>query len=158
MKTQTFEILPLKIIILLSAVVLVCSCNDSRSVAAIDSIQNQLQEAMQIGKTKYEVKIPAAPQTKIIYFYPYTDFENTPLENSVREELKTIATSVEKPILAVIDTGKVVKYGKAPYFLNPAGTMPMIWTAQNGFITIKIRKNIDGSYNLIRDKEKNNEQ
>ena len=142
MKKQTFEILPLKIIILLSAVVVVCSCNDSRPVTAIDFI-NQLQEAMQTGKTKYEVKIPAAPQTKIIYFYPYTDFENTPLENSVREELKTIATSVEKPILAVIDTGKVVKYGKAPYFLNPAGTMPMIWTLQNGFITIKIRKNID---------------
>ena len=153
MKKQTFEILPLKIIILLSAVVLVCSCNDSRSVTAIDSVQNQLQEAMQIGKTEYEVKIPATPQTKIIYFYPYTDFENTPLENSVREELKTIATSVEKPILAVIDTGKVVKYGKAPHFLNPAGTMPMIWTAQNGFITIIIRKNIDGSYNLIRDKQ-----
>ena len=150
---QTFEILPLKIIILLSAVAVVCSCNDSRPVTAIDSIQNQLQEAMQIEKTKYEVKIPAAPQTKIIYFYPYTDFENTPLENSVREELKTIATSVEKPILAVIDTGKAVKYAEAPYFLNPAGTMPMIWTAQNGFITIKIRKNIDGSYNLIRDKQ-----
>ena len=153
MKKQTFEILPLKIIILLSAVVLVCSCNDSRSVTAIDSVQNQLQEAMQIGKTEYEVKIPATPQTKIIYFYPYTDFENTPLENSVREELKTIATSVEKPILAVIDAGKVVKYGEAPRFLKPAGTMPMIWTAQNGFITIKIRKNIDGSYNLIRDKQ-----
>ena len=133
MKKQTFEILPLKIIILLSAVILVCSCNDSRSITAIDSIQNQLQEAMQTGKTEYEVKIPAAPQTKIIYFYPYTDFENTPLENSVREELKTIATSVENPILAVIDTGKVVKYGKAPHFLKPAGTMPMIWTAQNGF-------------------------
>ena len=56
-------------------------------------------------------------------------------------------------ILAVIDTGKVVKYGKALHFLKPAGTMPMIWTAQNGFITIKIRKNIDGSYNLIRDKQ-----
>ena len=151
MNKQTFEILPLKIMILLSAIVVVCSCNDSRPVTAIDFIQNQLQEAMQTGKTKYEVKIPAAPQTKIIYFYPYTDFANTPLENSAREELKTIATSVEKPILAVIDTGKVVKYGKAPYFLNPAGTMPMIWTAQNGFITIKIRKNIDGSYNLIRD-------
>ena len=109
---------------------------------------------MQIGKTKYEVKIPTAPQTKIIYFYPYTDFENTPLENSVREELKTIATSVEKPILAVIDTGKVVKYGEAPCFLKPAGTMPMIWTAQNGFITIKIQRNSDGSYNLIKDKEK----
>ena len=154
MKKQTFEILPLKIIILLSAVVVVCSCNDSRPVTAIDFIQNQLQEAMQTGKTKYEVKIPAAPQTKIRYFYPYTDFENTPLENSVRKELKTIAFSIEKPLLAVIDTGKVVKYGKAPYFLNPAGTMPMIWTVQNGFITIKIRKNIDGSYNLIRDKEK----
>ena len=151
---QTFEILPLKIIILLSAVVLVCSCNDSCSVTAIDYIQNQLQEAMQIGKTKYEVKIPAAPQTKIIYFYPYTDFENTPLENSVREELKTIATSVEKPILAVIDADNVVKYGEAPHFLKPAGTMPMIWTAQNEFITIKIRKNLDGSYNLIKDKEK----
>ena len=154
MKTQTFEILSVKIIILLSVVILMSSCNDSRSVTAIDSIQNQLQEAMQIGKTEYEVKIPAAPQTKIIYFYPYTDFENTPLENSVREELKTIAFSIEKPILAVIDTGKVVKYGKALHFLKPAGTMPMIWTAQNGFITIKIRKNIDGSYNLIKDKEK----
>ena len=154
MKTQTFEILPLKIIILLSVVVLVCSCNDSRSVTAIDSIQNQLQKAKQSGKTKYEVKIPAAPQTRIIYFYPYTDFENTPLENSAQEELKTIATSVEKPLLAVIDTGKVVKYGKAPHFLNPAGTMPMIWTAQNGFITIKIQRNSDGSYNLIKDKEK----
>ena len=151
MKKQTFEILPLKIIMLLSVVVLVCSCNDSRSVTAFDYIQNQLQEAMQTGKTEYEVKIPAAPQTRIIYFYPYTDFENTPLENSVRKELKTIAFSIEKPLLAVIDTGKVVKYGKAPYFLNPAGTMPMIWTVQNGFITIKIRKNIDGSYNLIRD-------
>ena len=150
---QTFEILSVKIIILLSVVILMSSCNDSRSVTSIDSIQNQLQEAMQTGKTEYEVKIPATLQTKIIYFYPYTDFENTPLENSVREELKTIATSVEKPILAVIDTGKVVKYGKAPHFLNPAGTMPMIWTAQNGFITIKIRKNIDGSYNLIRDKQ-----
>ena len=127
MKKQTFEILPLKIIILLSAVVLVCSCNDSRSVTAIDSIQNQLQEAMQIGKTKYEVKIPTAPQAKIIYFYPYTDFENTPLENSVREELKTIATSVEKPILAVIDTGEVVKYGEAPRFLKPSKAMPMIF-------------------------------
>ena len=153
MKKQTFEILSVKIVILLSVVILMSSCNDSRSVTAIDSIQNQLQEAMQTGKIEYEVKIPAAPQTKIIYFYPYMDFENTPLENSVREELKTIATSVEKPILAVIDTGKVVKYGKAPHFLKPAGTMPMIWTAQNGFITIKIRKNIDGSYNLIRDKQ-----
>ena len=154
MKTQTFEILPLKIIILLSAVVLVCSCNDSCSVTAIDYIQNQLQEAMQIGKTKYEVKIPAAPQTRIIYFYPYTDFENTPLENSAREELKTIAFSIEKPLLAVIDAGKVVKCGEAPRFLKPAGTMPMSWTAQNGFITIKIQRNSDGSYNLIKDKEK----
>ena len=154
MKKQTFEILPLKIIILLSVVILMSSCNDSRSVTAIDSIQNQLQEAMQTGKTEYEVKIPAAPQTKIIYFYPYTDFENTPLENSVREELKTIATSVEKPLLAVIDAGKVVKYGEAPHFLKPSKAMPMILTAQNGFITIKIRKNIDGSYNLIKDKEK----
>ena len=154
MKTQTFEILPLKIIILLSAVVLVCSCNDSRSVTAIDSIQNQLQEAMQTGKIEYEFKIPATPQTKIIYFYPYTDFENTPLENSVRKELKTIAFSVEKPILAVIDTGKVVKYGEAPRFLKPSKAMPMIWTAKKGFITIKIRKNLDGSYNLIKDKEK----
>lgn len=152
MKKQTFEIFPLKIIILLSAVVLVCSCNDSRSVTAIDSIQNQLQEAMQIGKTEYEVKIPAAPQTRIIYFYPYTDFENTPLENSVRKELKTIAFSIEKPLLAVIDADNVVKYGEAPHFLNPAGTMPMIWTAQNGFITIKIQRNSDGSYNLIREK------
>lgn len=151
---QTFEILPLKIIILLSAVVLVCSCNDSRPVTAIDSIQNQLQEAMQIGKTKYEVKIPAAPQNRIIYFYPYTDFENTPLENSVRKELKAIAFSIEKPLLAVIDADNVVKYGEAPRFLKPAGTMPMIWTAKKGFITIKIRKNLDGSYNLIKDKEK----
>ena len=154
MKTQTFEILPLKIIILLSVVILMSSCNDSRSVTAIDSIQNQLQEAMQTGKTEYEVKIPAAPQTRIIYFYPYTDFENTPLENSVREELKTIAFSIEKPLLAVIDTGKVVKYGEAPRFLKSSEAMPMIWTAQNGFITIKIRKNIDSSYNLIKDKEK----
>ena len=158
MKKQTFEILPLKIIMLLSAVVVVCSCNDTRSVTAIDSIQNQLQEAMQTGKIEFEVKIPAAPQNRIIYFYPYTDFENTPLENSVRKELKTIAFSIEKPLLAVIDADNVVKYGEAPHFLKPAGTMPMIWTAQNGFITIKIRKNIDGSYNLIKDKEKNNEQ
>ena len=96
MKTQTFEILPLKIIILLSVVILMSSCNDSRSVTAIDSIQNQLKEAMQTGKIEYEVKIPAAPQTKIIYFYPYTDFENTLLENSAREELKTLAFSIEK--------------------------------------------------------------
>ena len=153
MKTQTFEILPVKIIILLSVVVLVCSCNDSCSVTAIDYIQNQLQEAMQPGKIEYEVKIPAAPQTRIIYFYPYTDFENTPLENSAREELKTIAFSIEKPLLAVIDAGKVVKCGEAPRFLKPAGTMPMIWTAQNGFITIKIQRNSDGSYNLIKDKQ-----
>ena len=153
MKTQTFEIVSVKIIILLSVVILMSSCNDSRSVTAIDSIQNQLQEAMQTGKIEYEVKIPAAPQTKIIYFYPYTDFENTLLENSAREELKTIAFSIEKPLLAVIDAGNVVKYGEAPCFLKPAGTMPMIWTAQNGFITIKIRKNLDGSYNLIRDKQ-----
>ena len=151
MKKQTFEILPLKIIILLSVVVLVSSCNDSRSVTALDSIQNLLQKAKQSEKTEYEVKIPVAPQTRIIYFYPYTDFENTPLENSVRKELKTIAFSIEKPLLAVIDADNVVKYGEAPHFLKPAGTMPMIWTAQNGFITIKIRKNIDGSYNLIRD-------
>ena len=153
MKTQTFEILSVKIIILLSAVVLVCSCNDSRSITAIDSIQNQLQEAMQIGKTEYEVKIPATPQTKIIYFYPYTDFENTPLENSVRKELKTIAFSREKPLVAVIDADNVVKYGEAPRFLKPSKAMPMIWTAKKGFITIKIRKNLDGSYNLIRDKQ-----
>ena len=151
MKKQTFEILSVKIVILLSVVILMSSCNDSRSVTAIESIQNQLQEAMQTGKTEYEVKIPAAPQTRIIYFYPYTDFENTPLENSVRKELKTIAFSIEKPLLAVIDADNVVKYGEAPHFLKPAGTMPMIWTAQNGFITIKIRKNIDGSYNLIRE-------
>ena len=152
MKTQTFEILSVKIIILLSVVILMSSCNDSRSVTAIDSIQNQLQEAMQTGKIEYEVKIPAAPQTKIICFYPYTDFENTLLENSAREELKTIAFSIEKPLLAVIDADNVVKYGEAPHFLKPAGTMPMIWTAQNGFITIKIQRNSDGSYNLIREK------
>jgi hypothetical protein len=154
MKTQTFEILPLKIIILLSVVILMSSCNDSRSVTAIDSIQNQLQEAMQTGKIEYEVKILAAPQTKIIYFEPYTDFENTLLENSALEELKIIAFSIEKTLLAVIDAGKVVKCGEAPRFLKPAGTMPMIWTAQNGFITIKIQRNSDGSYNLIKDKEK----
>ena len=153
MKKQTFEILSVKIVILLSVVILMSSCNDSRSVTAIESIQNQLQEAMQTGKTEYEVKIPAAPQTKIIYFYPYTDFANTPLENSAREELKIIAFSVEKLLLAVIDACKVVKYGEAPRFLKPSKAMPMIWTAQNGFITIKIRKNIDGSYNLIRDKQ-----
>ena len=154
MKTQTFEILSVKIIILLSVVILMSSCNDSRSVTAIDSIQNQLQEAMQTGKIEYEVKIPATPQTKIIYFYPYTDFENTPLENSVRKELKTIAFSIEKPLLAVIDADNVVKYGEAPRFLKPSKAMPMIWTAKKGFITIKIRKNLDGSYNLIKDKEK----
>ena len=152
MKKQTFEILPLKIIMLLSVVVLVSSCNDSRSVTAFDSIQNLLQKAKQSGKIEYEVKIPAAPQTKIICFYPYTDFENTLLENSAREELKTIAFSIEKPLLAVIDADNVVKYGEAPHFLKPAGTMPMIWTAQNGFITIKIQRNSDGSYNLIREK------
>ena len=64
--------------------------------------------------------------------------------------MKTIATSVEKPLLAVIDTGKIVKYGEAPRFLKPSEAMPMIWTAQNGFITIKIRKKLAGSYNLIK--------
>jgi hypothetical protein len=106
---------------------------------------------MQTGKIEYEVKILAAPQTKIIYFEPYTDFENTLLENSALEELKIIAFSIEKTLLAVIDAGKVVKCGEAPRFLKPSKAMPMIWTPQNGFITIKIRKNIDGSYNLIRD-------
>ena len=40
--------LPLKLIILLSVIVLVSSCNDSRSVTAFASIQNLLQETMQI--------------------------------------------------------------------------------------------------------------
>ena len=48
MKTQTFDMLPLKLIILLSVIVLVCSCNDSQSVTAFASIQNLLQETMQI--------------------------------------------------------------------------------------------------------------
>ena len=103
-------------------------------------------------------KNPGSTANKNHILLPYTDFANTPLENPAREELKTIATSVEKTLLAVIDTGKVVKYAEAPRFLKPAGTMPMIWTAKNGFITIKIRKNLDGSYNLIKNREKNNEQ
>ena len=138
----------LKLVMLFAVIASMSSCKDAQSATAVASIQNLLEEIKQTGKAEYEVKIYAAPQIKIIYFYPYTNFDNTILDNSVKEELKSKAFSVEKTFFAVIDNSKVLKYCDVPYSLKPSDTMPMIWQVYNGFITIKLQKNKDGIYVL----------
>ena len=121
----------LKLVMLFAVIALMSSCKDAQSATAVDSVENMLKEIKQTGKSEYKVKISASPRIKIIYFYPYTNFENTMLEDSAKEELKLKAFSIEKPLFAVIDNGKVLKYCDAPYALNPSGTMPMIWQVHN---------------------------
>ena len=94
------------------------------------------------------MKFLAPSHYRIIYFYPYTRFDDMILEEPVKLELNWIASAVEETIFAVIGRDKVLAYGGVKLSLEPSRTMPMMWPPQDGAIRIGFRKKPDGQYIL----------
>ena len=126
-----------------------CGLSDSNDVRLIlIALQNMMNMN---GKTQTgsEIELSLNSDFKIIYFYPYTDFDNTKLEESTKQELKEIAFSREIPRIAVIKSGKVSGYCSVPLPLEPSRKMPMIWTAEHGKIKLKIAKSNNGGWGIL---------
>ena len=134
-----------------TAVALMSSCRVAKQDEAkniIARIRDAANEIGRTGKAEFEIKISAAPQYKVVYFYPYTSFDYAELDDSAKRELKEISFSVEKPLFAVVDGGKVSGYCDVKLSLEPAGEMPMVWSSHDGVIRIDFRKKPDGTYVL----------
>ena len=126
-----------------------CGLSDSNDVRLIlIALQNMMNMN---GKTQTgsEIELSLNSDFKIIYFHPYTDFDNTKLEESTKQELKEIAFSGEIPRIAVIKSGKVSGYCSVPLPLEPSRKMPMIWTAEHGKIKLKIAKSNNGRWGIF---------
>ena len=126
-----------------------CGLSDSNDVRLIlIALQNMMNMN---GKTQTgsEIELSLNSDFKIIYFHPYTDFDNTKLEESTKQELKEIAFSGEIPRIAVIKSGKVSGYCSVPLPLEPSRKMPMIWTAEHGKIKLKIAKSNSGRWGIF---------
>ena len=133
-------------------VVLVISYTQSKYTIArkiIETIQNTTDEIKQTDKKMYEIKIPVSLQCKLIYFYPYTNFDNLGFDKSIKDNLRTISFSIESPMIAVIYENDVLNYCAIKLSLKPSRPMPMIWHTDNNTIVIKIKKDSDGSYTLL---------
>ena len=140
-------LLPFAVIV----VIFMNSCNESKHYTAkqiINSIQNATNKIRQTGESEFEIKMPANSQYKVIYFYPYTSFDNIRVENSIKKKLERIAFSIEKPFFVVVEDDNLLEYCNVDFALDPSGEMPMVWSAHNGIICIKIQKKQDGSYVL----------
>ena len=143
-----------------AVVVFAASCTDSEAETAkniITAIQNTADELGRSGGSGCEIKFPASSHYRVVYFYPYTSFDDMKLEAPVKRELKAIASAVEKPLFAVIGLDKVLAYGGVKLSLEPSRPMPMMWpplTApmmwppQDGAIRIGFKKKPDGVYIL----------
>ena len=143
-----------------AVVVFMASCTDSESRTAkniITAIQEAANELGRSGGAKCEIKLLASSHYRVVYFYPYTSFDDMKLEAPVKRELKWIASAVEKPLFAVIGRDKVLAYGEVKLSLEPSRPMPMMWpplTApmmlppQDGAIRIGFKKKPDGVYIL----------
>ena len=126
-----------------------CGLSDSNDVRLLlIALQNMMNMN---GKTQTgsEIELSLNSDFKIIYFHPYTDFDNTKLEESTKQELKEIAFSGEIPRIAVIKSGKVSGYCSVPLPLEPSRKMPMIWTAEHGKIKLKIAKSNNGRWGIF---------
>ena len=147
-----------------AVVVFMASCTDSETQTAkniITAIQEAANDLNRSGGAGCEIKLLAPSPYTVIYFYPYTSFDDEKLEDSAKRELKTIAFSLEKPLFAVVGHGKVLAYGGVKLSLEPSRpmpmmwpplepplTMPMMWPPQDGAIRIGFRKKSDGQYIL----------
>ena len=126
-----------------------CGLSDSNDVRLIlIALQNMMNMNGKI-QTGSEIELSLNSDFKIIYFHPYTDFDNTKLEESTKQELKEIAFSGEIPRIAVIKSGKVSGYYSVPLPLEPSRKMPMIWTAEHGKIKLKIAKSNNGRWGIF---------
>ena len=108
----------------------------------------QIENVDKFAKSEFEIKIPANSQYKVIYFYPYTSFDNIRVENSIKKKLERIAFSIEKPFFVVVEDDNLLEYCNVDFALDPSGEMPMVWSAHHGIICIKIQKKQDGAYVL----------
>ena len=102
-----------KILFAAAVAVFMASCTDSEAGTAkniITAIQNTADELGRSGVAKCEIKLPASSHYRVVYFYPYTSFDDMKLEAPVKRELKWIASAVEKPLFAVIGRDKVLEY------------------------------------------------
>lgn len=141
----------LKILFAAAVAVLTTSCRDSEAETAkniITAIQEAADELGRSGGAGCEIKLWAPSPYTVIYFYPYTSFDDVKLEDSAKRELKTIAFSLEKTLFAVIGRDKVLAYGEVKLSLEPSRPMPMMWPPQDGAICIGFRKKPDGQYIL----------
>ena len=62
-----------------TAVALMSSCSGPKQDEAkniIARIRDAANEIGRTGKAEFEMKISAAPQYKVVYFYPYTSFDD----------------------------------------------------------------------------------
>ena len=147
-----------------AVVVFMASCTDSEAKIAkniITAIQEAANDLDRSGGAGCEIKMWAPSPYTVIYFYPYTSFDDVKLEDSAKRELKTIAFSVEKPLFAVVGSDKVLAYGGVKLSLEPSRPMPMlwpplepsrpmpmVWPPQDGAIRIGFKKKPDGRYIL----------
>ena len=141
----------LKILFAAAVAVFATSCRESEAKIAkniITAIQEAANDLNRSGGAGCEIKLWAPSPYTVIYFYPYTSFDNTELDDSAKRELKEISFSVEKPLFAVVDGGRVSGYCDVKLSLEPAGKMPMVWSSHDGVIRIDFRKKPDGSYVL----------
>ena len=141
----------LKVLFAAAVVVFTVSCRESEAKTAkniITAIQNTADELARSGGSGCEIKLWAPSPYTVIYFYPYTSFDDVKLEDSAKRELKTIAFSLEKPLFAVIGNGKVLEYGEVKLRLEPSRPMPMLWFSQYDIIRIGFREKPDGVYIL----------
>lgn len=141
----------LKVLFAAAVVAFAASCTDSESGTAkniITAIQEAADELGRSGGAKCEIKLPASSHYRVVYFYPYTSFDDMKLEAPVKRELKAIAFAVEKPLFAVIGRDKVLAYGEAKLSLEPSRPMPMMWPPQDGAIRIGFWEKPDGQYIL----------
>ena len=117
-------------------------------VVRIASLDETANELVRSGGAKCEIKLLTSSHCRVVYFYPYTSFDDMKLEAPVKRELKAIASAVEKPLFAVIGRNKVLAYGEAKLSLEPSRPMPMMWPPLDGAIRIGFRKKPDGQYIL----------
>ena len=137
----------LKILFASITVVLLTPCYDcAKNSGLAASIQKNIDKLKTEKIAECEMKIPADSQSMVIFFNPYTHFDNIDLEKSTKERLKEISYAKEERGVAVIHGEKISGHCYMPQEVKPARSMPMILTAANGFISIKLKKDKEGIF------------
>ena len=140
-----------KILFAAAVAVFTTSCRDSETQTAkniITAIQEAANDLGRSGGAGCEIKLLASSHCQVVYFYPYTSFDDMKLEAPVKRELKWIASAEEKTLFAVIGRDKVLAYGEVKLSLEPSRPMPMLWFSQYDIIRIGFKKKPDGQYIL----------